>query len=387
MASSLEERLRAMSRPRFPSLAAALLPALLVAGCGSDGPPPQPPLEKAALQAVAPRPGVNREKLARAVDALFTAPGIGETRAVVVMHDGVIVAERYGEGYGRETKFLGWSMSKTVTGVLIGLLVSEGRLHLDNSPPIPRWQRAGDPRGEITLKQLLQMRSGLRHQEQAEPVYTSGEVRMLFLDGRDDMAGWAGAQPLESEPGRKFQYSTPTATLLSDVMANVLAPGGSPEARRQAVDAFLHDRLAGPLGMPSLTAEYDRAGTMIGGSMVWANARDWARFGEFLRHYGSVKGAQVVPRAWIEFMTRPSPRASDYGAMLWLNRPSGGDRRVLFPDDGPRDLFAAVGHLGQYVLVSPGQGLVVVRLGKTDEADRPALVAQLQQVVALYPQD
>lgn len=376
-----------MSRPRFPSLAAALLPALLVAGCGSDGPPPQPPLEKAALQAVAPRPGVNREKLARAVDALFTAPGIGETRAVVVMHDGVIVAERYGEGYGRETKFLGWSMSKTVTGVLIGLLVSEGRLHLDNSPPIPRWQRAGDPRGEITLKQLLQMRSGLRHQEQAEPVYTSGEVRMLFLDGRDDMAGWAGAQPLESEPGRKFQYSTPTATLLSDVMANVLAPGGSPEARRQAVDAFLHDRLAGPLGMPSLTAEYDRAGTMIGGSMVWANARDWARFGEFLRHYGSVKGAQVVPRAWIEFMTRPSPRASDYGAMLWLNRPSGGDRRVLFPDDGPRDLFAAVGHLGQYVLVSPGQGLVVVRLGKTDEADRPALVAQLQQVVALYPQD
>lgn len=376
-----------MSRRPFPSLAAVLLPALLVAGCGSDGPPPQPPLEKAALQAVAPRPGVNREKLARAVDSLFTAPAIGETRAVVVMHNGQIVAERYADGYGRDTKFLGWSMSKTVTGVLIGLLVSEGRLHLDNSPPIPRWQRAGDPRGEITLKQLLQMRSGLRHQEQAEPVYTSGEVRMLFLDGRDDMAGWAGAQPLESEPGRKFQYSTPTATLLADVMANVLAPDGSPEARRQAVDAFLHDRLAGPLGMPSLTAEYDRAGTMIGGSMVWANARDWARFGEFLRHYGSVKGAQVVPRAWIEFMTRPSPRASDYGAMLWLNRPSGNDRRVLFPDDGPRDLFAAVGHLGQYVLVSPGQNLVVVRLGKTDEADRPALVAQLQQLVALYPQD
>ena len=376
-----------MTRRPFLSLAAALLPALLVAGCGSDGPPPQPPLAEGALEAVAPRPGVNREKLARAVDQLFTADGIGETRAVVVMHDGQIVAERYGEGYGPKTKFLGWSMSKTVTGVLIGLLVAEGRLHLDNSPPIPRWQRAGDPRGEITLKQLLQMRSGLRHQEQAEPVYTSGEVRMLFLDGRDDMAGWAGAQPLEHEPGRQFQYSTPTATLLADVMANVLAPGGSPEARRQAVDAFLHDRLAGPVGMPSLTAEYDRAGTMIGGSMIWANARDWARFGEFLRHYGSVKGAQIVPRAWIEFMVRPSPRASDYGAMTWLNRPSGGDRRVLFPDDGPRDLFAAVGHLGQYVLVSPGQHLVVVRLGKTDEVERPALVAQLQQVVALYPQE
>ena len=120
--------------------------------------------------------------------------------------------------------------------------------------------------------------------------------------------------------------------------------------------------------------------------MVWANARDWARFGEFLRHKGSVRGAQIVPRGWIEFMTAPSPRAPDYGAMTWLNRKSGGEREVLFPDEGPADAFAAVGHLGQYVIVSPRQRLTVVRLGKTDDADRAALVDALAEIVALYPE-
>ena len=374
-----------MPRALSPTFLTAVLPALLVAGCGDPAPPPAPPLAPAALEAVAAEPGVDRAKLARAIDEVFTAEGIGETRAMVVMHGGEIVAERYADGYGRETKFLGWSMSKTVTAVMIGMLVADGRLHLDRSPPIARWQRAGDPRGEITLRQLLQMRSGLRHEEQAEPVYTSPEVRMMFLDGRDDMAGWAEAQPLEHEPGRVFDYSTPTTMVLADVAARVLAPEGSPVQRQRAVDEFLRARLAVPLGMDSLTAEYDRAGTMMAGSMVWATARDWARFGEFLRHKGSVRGAQIVPRGWIEFMTAPSPRAPDYGAMTWLNRDSGGEREVLFPDEGPARLFAAVGHLGQYVLVSPAQKLTVVRLGKTDQEDRAALVDTLAKVVALYP--
>jgi CubicO group peptidase (beta-lactamase class C family) len=371
-----------------PSLLAALLPALLLGACW-DAPQPTepsvPPLAPEALQAVAEDPGADRETLARAVDSLFTREGIGETRAVIVMHAGEIAAERYGEGYGPDTKFLGWSMSKTVTGVLLGMLVADGRLRLDDSPPIPRWQRAGDPRGEITLRQLLQMRSGLRHEEKAEPVYASPEVRMMFLDGRDDMAGWAEAQPLESEPGRAFNYSTPTAMILADIATRVLAPEGGAEARQRTMDEFLQARVAGPLGMETLTAEYDAAGTMMGGSKVWATAPDWAKFGEFLRHKGSVRGAQIVPRGWVEFMLRPNPRAPDYGAMVWLNRDSGGERQMLFPDRGPEGLFAAIGHLGQYVLVSPGQRLTVVRLGKTDQPDRRALVEALAEIVALYP--
>ena len=375
-----------MPRRALPSFVSALLPALLVAGCGEAAPQPPPPLTARALAVVADEPGADREKLARAIDAVFTGEGIGETRAIIVLHAGEVAAERYGAGYGPETRFVGWSMSKTVTGVLIGMMVADGRLRLDDSPPIPRWQRAGDPRGEITLRQLLQMRSGLRHEEKADPVYTSPEVRMMFLDGRDDMAGWAEAQPLESEPGRAFDYSTPATMILADIAARVLAPDGGAAERQAAVADFLRARLAAPLGMDTFVAEYDRAGTMMGGSMVWASAPDWARFGEFLRHKGSVAGAQIVPRGWIEFMTAASPRASDYGAMTWLNRPSGGERQVLFPEQGPADAFAAVGHLGQYVIVSPSQRLTVVRLGKTDDEDRAALVEALAEIVALYPE-
>ena len=159
-----------MPRRALPSSLAALLPALLLAGCSEPVPAPEPPLPAAALEAVSEDPGADREKLAEAVDELFTREGIGETRAVIVMHAGEAAAERYGEGYGADTRFIGWSMSKTVTGVLIGMLVADGRLRLDDAPPVPRWQRAGDPRAEITLRQLLQMRSGLRHEEKAEPV-------------------------------------------------------------------------------------------------------------------------------------------------------------------------------------------------------------------------
>jgi CubicO group peptidase (beta-lactamase class C family) len=356
----------------------------MLAGCGSNA-PSQPPLSPAALKAVGKHPGAPRKKLARAVDALFTRKDVGETRAVLVLHDGAVAAERYEDGYDPRTRFLGWSMSKTVTGVLIGVLVAEGRLRLDDSPPIPAWQRPGDPRGGITLRQLMQMRSGLRHKENDDPIYDSGEVRMLFRDGRDDMAAWAEAQPLAHAPGRVFTYSTPTGVILSDIAARVLAPDGSPDARRRAMAAFFASRVSGPLKAPSFTPEYDASGTMIGGSMIWATARDWGKFGEMLRHKGSVNGTQLVPRAWAEFMTRPSPRAPDYGAMVWLNRPSGSKRNELFAEQGPRDAFALVGHLGQYVIVSPSQQLTIVRLGKTDGGDRPALVRALAEIAALYP--
>lgn len=359
------------------------LPSLI--GCDAQqAPAPPPPLSEAALAAVKEQPGVNREKLARAVDTLFSTPETAETRAVLVLHKGRIVAERYAPGYHPNTRFISWSMAKTVTAVLIGLLVADGRLRLDESVPVPAWQRPGDPRGEITLRQLLQMRSGLRHTEAGDPVYESDEVRMLFLDGRDAMAGYAEAQPLEAEPGRKWEYSSATTVILADIAARALTTSTDPAIRRRAVSDYLHTRLFEPLGMKSMVPEYDAAGTLIGGSLMHASARDWARFGEFLRNKGSVNGAQLVPSAWIKFMTTPSPRNPGYGAQTWLNRPQPGEDQPQFPG-APRSAFSMNGHLGQYVLVSPAQELTIVRLGKTLDDRHEPVRAAMARITTLFP--
>ena len=367
------------------SLIALMLALPALGGCGSDPAPAPPPLSKAALDAVSAKPGVPREALARRIDALFTDSGAGETQALLVMHGGRIVAERYGAGYGRETRFAGWSMTKTITGILIGLLVSDGRLRLDESAPVPAWQRPGDPRGEITLRQLLQMRSGLRHTEGGNPAYASDEVRMLFLDGRDDMAAYAEAPPLEAEPGSMFEYSSATSVILADLAARALTVRREPAIRRQAVADYLRTRIFEPLGMRSAVPEYDAAGTFIGSSMVHAPARDWARLGEFLRNAGAVRGAQIIPRGWIDFMIAPSPRNPGYGAQLWLNRPQRAGGETMFPGATPQSLFACVGHLGQYVIVSPVQRLTIVRLGKTDDPERKALRGHLAAIAGLFP--
>ena len=361
-----------------------LLPAL--AGCGNTKAPPTP-LTDAALSAVVAHPGAPREALARAVDTLFTDPTAGETRAVLVLHNGNIVAERYAPGYGPNTRLIGWSMSKTVTGVLVGLLVSDGRLRLDESAPVPTWQRPGDPRGEVTLRQLLQMRSGLHHVENAEPAGEADTVRMLALDGRDDMAAYAESQPLETEAGSAWEYSTATTVILADIAARALTDSKDPAIRRQVVSDYLRTRLFEPVGMHSAVPEFDAAGTFIGGSMLHATARDWAKFGEFLRANGSVRGAQVVPSVWIRFMLSPAPHNAGYGAQIWLNHPQANGQEELFPGRGPSSIFACIGHLGQYVIVSPDQHLTIVRLGKSDAGQRSALVGRLADIVELYSRE
>ncbi len=376
-----------MPRRLSPILPLLVLPALIatavLSGC-NKAPDRPATLSPAALAAVIAEPGAPREPLARAVDALFTDPAAAETRAVMVLYGGQIVAERYGPGYGPSTRFISWSMAKTITGVMIGMLVSDGRLRLDQTAPVPAWQRSGDPRGEITLRQLLQMRSGLRHTESGDPIYTSDEVRMLFLDGRDDMAAYAEAQPLEAEPGRKFEYSSNTSVILADLAARALTESKDPALRRQAVSDYLRTRLFEPLVMRSMVPEFDAAGTLIGGSLIHGTARDWARFGEFLRNGGSVKGAQIIPRGWIEFMEQPSPRNRGYGAQLWLNHPQPDGHGVLFPTRGPSDLVSCIGHLGQYVMVSSSEKLTVVRLGKSGSDERSTAVAHMADIFALY---
>ena len=376
--------------PHAHNRAALLAPALLVlAACGA-APPAETPLGESALAAVTDKAGAPRDQLARQIDDLFTMEGLGETRAVVVMANGELAAERYGPGYDKDTRFVSWSMAKTVTAVLIGMLVADGKLALDDPAPVPLWQRPGDPRAEITLRHLLQMRSGLRHTEAGDPPYESSEVRMLFLDGRDNMARWAGEQPLEAEPGKMFEYSSNTTVILADIAARALTTSTKPDVRRRAVADYLQVRLFGPLGMTSMVPEFDASGTLIGGSLMHATARDWAKFGEFLRRNGRAPGGeQLVPQRWVEAMVKPSPASPHYGFQTWLNRPIPGAEPAehpLFPDRAPQSLFSLIGHMGQYVLVSPKQRVTLVRLGHSDSTQRPPMLSQAADILELYPE-
>ncbi|PLK25364.1 serine hydrolase [Porphyrobacter sp. TH134] len=361
---------------------------LMLASCGA-APTAEQPLSPEALAAVTPDAGAPKDQLARQIDDLFTQAGLGETRAVVVMAGGKLAAERYGPGYDPDTRFVSWSMAKTVTGVLIGMLVADGLLALDEPAPVPLWQRQGDPRGEITLRHLLQMRSGLRHTEAGDPPYESSEVRMLFLDGRDNMAKWAEEQPLEAEPGKVFEYSSNTSVILADIAARALTSSDKPEARRKAVADYLQERLLGPLGMTSMVPEFDASGTLIGGSLMHASARDWAKLGEMLRLKGRAPGGeQLVPQRWVEAMISPSPASPHYGFQTWLNRPIPGtdpSAHPLFPDRAPQSVFSLIGHMGQYVLVSPSQRVTLVRLGHSDSKERPPMLQQAADILELYP--
>lgn len=381
-------------RPASSIAPAALLPALamLATSCTQAPPAKPPPLSPEALSAVARDAGAPRDQLARQVDDLFTMEGLGETRAVLVYSDGKLAAERYGEGYDSETRFISWSMAKTVTAVLIGMLVADGLLSVEDPAPVPLWQRTGDPRADITLEHLLQMRSGLRHTEAGDPPYESSEVRMLFLDGRGNMAKWATEQPLEAEPGERFEYSSNTTVILADIAARALTDSDDPDVRRQVLADYLQSRLFGPLGMTSIVPEFDASGTLIGGSLMHANARDYASFGEFLRRGGQAPGGeQLVPSRWVEAMLQPSPTAPQYGYQIWLNRPLTGNGdgadygHPLFPERAPASLFALIGHMGQYVLVSPEQRVTMVRLGHSTNAERPPMLQQAADVLALYP--
>ena len=364
----------------------ALLPVL--SSCGAAPSTEPPPLSEEALLAVSQDAGAPRDQLAREVEDLFIGEGLGETRALVVLFDGKVAAERYGPGYDADTRHVSWSMAKTVTAVLIGMLVADGLLSVDEPAPVPMWQRRGDPRADITLRHLLQMRAGLRHTEAGDPPYESSEVRMLFLDGRDNMAQWAKEQPLEAEPGDRFEYSSNTTVILADIAARALTDSDDPETRRQAVADYLQERLFAPLGMTSIVPEFDASGTLIGGSLMHASAMDYARFGEMLRSGGKAPGGeQIVPERWVEAMVTPSPVSQHYGYQTWLNRaePDLEFGHPLFPDRAPMSLFALIGHMGQYVLVSPEQQLTLVRLGHSNAPQREAMLQEAADVIELYP--
>lgn len=316
------------------------------------------------------------------------AGGVGETRAALMIIDGRLVAKRYQPGYSDNNRFVSWSMAKTVTAVLIGQLVADHKLSLDAPAPVAEWHGAADPRRAITLRMLLNMASGLRHTEVGNPVEASDTNQVLFVSGTQAMAQRAIGVPLEAQPGKKFEYSSLTTIILSEIITRTLTHSTDPRERALAYREFAERRLFRPAGIKSAVLDFDGSGTQIGGSLIYMTLDDYGRFGQVLLDGKGIDGAQIITPDWLAFMKTPSPNNNEYGGQLWLNRPGGADRiPALFPGHGPPTLAACLGHLGQFVIASPDQNLVLVRLGKTQD-DTPqfsALRAALGDAVQRVP--
>jgi CubicO group peptidase (beta-lactamase class C family) len=226
------------------------------------------------------------------------------------------------------------------------------------------------------------MRSGLQHIEVGHPVEHSDTNQVLFVGGTQDMAARAIAKPLEAKPGAKFEYSSLTTIILSEIITRTLTASHDPRVRAAAYRKFAEERLFKPAGVTSAFLEFDGSGTQIGGSLIYMTLDDWGRMGTLLIDGKAENGAQVIAPDWLAFMKAPSPLNPEYGAQVWLNRPGGRDPDgpTLFPGQAPDNVVSMVGHLGQYVLAGTGRDphdaavthrIVLVRLGKTQ--DGPAL--------------
>jgi CubicO group peptidase (beta-lactamase class C family) len=278
-------------------------------------------------------------------DEALAGPGM---RAIVVVKNGTIVGERYGEGFGADMPLLGWSMTKTVTALQLGQLVKDGRMDLAASSLFPAW--AGDARANITIADLLAMESGLSWNEGYGDV--SDVTRMLFLTG--NMMELPQGQPAEAAPKAEFLYSSGTTLLLSQLIEQAIGDGAQANPRAA---------LFNPLGMASAVIEPDMSGTLAGSSFMYATARDWARLGQFMIGGGVAAGQAMLPAGYVQMMVTPTAASGGrYGqGHVWMDD---------IDDDGnptglPKGSYRFSGHDGQFVMVVPSERLVVVRLGLT----------------------
>lgn len=333
--------------------------------------------------------GIDRRAIDAVVHEAFRTTGEAQgrnTRAVVILHRGLLVAQRHAPGFDGTTPQLGWSMSKTVLGLLVYMKLEEQRLQpsiraLDWVAPDrrPQWllEWEGDERRSITLADLLFMRDGLKHDESYEP--WSSVPRMLW--GVDDVPGYAGSAPADAPPGQRFRYLSATTNILSRLLR---AQFESDDAYWRYPRAALFD----PIGARSAVLESDAGGTFIASSYLWATPFDWARIGEVLRRDGMAGERRVFPSGWQRFAAVPPPSgdaaAMAYGAHVWLA--GARDGSTCGPSHGlPADTFLLAGHAGQLLAVIPSREAVVVRLGMTLDRSRFDRCAFIRHVVGALP--
>ncbi len=297
-------------------------------------------------------PEVNYEKLNLAVANAFDKKSekIKRTRALLVIYKDQIIAEKYEIGFSKNTKFLGWSMTKSITATYFGILQRQGKIDINKPAPLIEW--ANDSRSKITLHNLIQMNSGLEWNEDYGNI--SDVTKMLFL--ADDMAKVQLEKPAAFEPNKHWNYSSGTTNLLSGILRRQF------QNHQDYLD-FWYSSLIDKIGMHSMLIEPDMAGNFVGSSYGWATARDWAKFGLLYLHEGNWNGEQIFDKSWAKYVATPTPTSNgEYGGHFWLN--AGGK----YPDV-PKDMYFCGGFQGQKVIIIPSKELVIVRFGLTEDED------------------
>jgi CubicO group peptidase (beta-lactamase class C family) len=297
-------------------------------------------------------PEVNYEKLNLAVGDAFDKKGekIKRTRALLVIYKDKIIAEKYEEGFSKNTKFLGWSMTKSITATYFGILQHQGKIDINKPAPVNEW--ANDERSKITLHNLIQMNSGLEWEEDYGTI--SDVTKMLFI--AEDMAKIQLEKPVAFQPNTHWNYSSGTTNLLSGILRRQFA------THQEYLD-FWYSSLIDKIGMHSMLIEPDMAGNFVGSSYGWATARDWAKFGLLYLHQGNWNGEQIFDKSWAKYVATPTPTSNgEYGGHFWLN--AGGK----YPDV-PKDMYFCGGFQGQKIIIIPSQDLVIVRFGLTEDED------------------
>lgn len=311
--------------------------------------------------------GVDKAKLQQIVsDAMKESgdPNGINARGIAIAHDGKLVAREAGTGFEVNTPLHGWSMTKTVGGILFAMKANEVGL-TPETPVIkafpagrtPPWvaQWAGDNRATITIADLLYMRSGLEMQEDYQP--WGQVVKMLY--GEPNMADWAANHPRYTDDSTRFQYLSAVSNIIAQINQ---AQFSSNEEYWQ----YTVDKLYKPLGIDTATLETDTSGTQVGSSFLWASVGDWTKLGQLLADGGKWNGQQIYPATWNKYLNlsgKDSGEGHSYGAQVWLPAREGGD--CADNPNVPKDTIAMEGHWGQVVAAIPSKKLVISRLGWT----------------------
>ncbi|MDR6844978.1 serine hydrolase [Flavobacterium granuli] len=293
---------------------------------------------------------VNYTKLNKVVANAFDAKGYNDkrTRSVLVIYKDKIIAEKYADGFTKSSVILGWSMTKSITGTLFGILEKQRRFDIYKPAPIAEWQN--DNRKYITTNDLLHMNSGLEWDEYYDRICDA--TKMLFQT--EDMTQSQLTKPAVYKPNTHWNYSSGTTNLLSGILRKQF------KTHQEYLD-FWYSALIDKIGMHSMLVETDMAGNYVGSSYGWATTRDWSKLGLLYLHKGNWNGEQLFDESWAKYVSTPTNTSNGrYGAQFYLN--AGG----YFPD-APRDMYYCSGFQGQMVAIIPSMDLVIVRMGLTEE--------------------